>query len=89
MLFSFTVTQEPSLTSQAGGHGLFLLLNVACSFLFYSFIFVCFLKQYVSRMNTSLSLAGKKGARRGNVRAVIHCNTLGETASNFYSIDPP
>ena len=88
---SFTVAQEPSLTPQGGGHGLILLFNLTCSFPLYLFIFVCFFKQYVPRMNPRLSLAGekKKGAQRGNVRAVIHCNTLGETASNFHSIDPP
>lgn len=39
---------------------LILLLGMACSFPLYSFFFSYFLKQYVPRMNTRLSLAGKK-----------------------------
>lgn len=30
-----------------------------------------------------------RGSLEGQWRSAMHCSTLGETASNFYSIDPP
>lgn len=70
---------------------LILLLGMACSFPLYSFFFfpISSNSMCLEWIPGSLWQEKKKRAWRGNVRAVIHCNTLGETASNFHSIDPP